>query len=121
MLIKMGADTYRIEYDYNSMCEIEEIVGFSVYVLALNDSRLGLGAVRAFLKAGLSKYHPEISLTETGDLIQKYIKLNKTAAPLLKQLMEAMKQSGLMLEDTNKVAPPGGGGSYEKKNHGPRK
>jgi hypothetical protein len=116
MLIKLGAEQYKVEYDYNSMCEIEEIIGFSVYVIALNDSRLGLGAVRAFLKAGLSLHHPEISLTETGNLIQTYIKQNRTAEPLVKQLMTAMKQSGLMMEN-NKVAPPGGGGSYEKKSH----
>lgn len=98
MVIKLGANTYKIEFDYNAMCEIEDLCGMSVYQLALNDKRLGLGAIRAFLKGGLSMHHPEINLTEVGVLIQDHIKTGKNLDGLINQLTLAMKQSGLLTD-----------------------
>jgi hypothetical protein len=115
MLIKLGADTYKIEYDYNAMCDIEDLCGMGIQMIALNESRLGLGAIRAFLKAGLAKHHPEISVTQAGELLQGELKAGRNFKNLTNQLMEAMKQSGLIQE------PAGNRNNIEKKNHGVKK
>lgn len=96
MLIKLGANDYKVEFDFNAICEIEDLTAMSVYGLAINQNRLGLGAIRAILKAGLSRHHPEISLLEVGDMIQAHVKSGKSLQTLTTRIVDCMKDSGLL-------------------------
>lgn len=99
MLLKMGAKSFQLVYDFNSMCLIEEAMGMSVLRLISNKENIGFTAVRAFLYAGLYKKY-EIDLEECGDMIQEYIKNNpNNFGKLYGILTNAMKQDGVLNED----------------------
>lgn len=112
MMLKMGEKVLTVEYGFNSICILEELLGMGVGEIAFNTNRLaGVRTIRAFLLAGLYNQHPEIEETECGNLIEEYLKKGNTLDALSKRLTDCIAQSGF-------VKAPTGPNNTEKKRHG---
>jgi len=111
MLVKLGDAQYKIEFDFNSMCIIEDYLGMTITEIMYNEQKIGFAAMRAFLAGGLAKHNPEIGLKETGELMQSYIKKGGNLENLLKRIFEQMEADGLT-QNSNK-----GPHDREKKRH----
>lgn len=62
---------YKLAFDFNALCLAEDHVG------PLGDamqqmSKGSLKAVRALFWAGLQKHHPELTLSQAGDIAQTF-------------------------------------------------
>jgi len=96
MLIKLGEKQFQIEFTFNSLCLIEELIGMGISEMILRQERLAsLTTIRTFLYAGLNEHNPEITEREVGDLISAYIKKGGRIDSLANRLMQAMQESGL--------------------------
>ena len=81
MIIKAGANQYKIEYDMNSICDFEDITGMQVAFIS-ERSLAGLNSLRALFWAGLQKNHPGLTLKDAGNIISEYFKGGKKVATL---------------------------------------
>lgn len=67
-----GGRAWVLRYTVNALCELEDVTGEPVAVLAAamsDPARLRLGTMRALLWAGLRDRQPEITLDAAGDLL----------------------------------------------------
>lgn len=62
---------YKLAFDFNALCLAENEVGPLGKAME-NMSAGSLTAVRALFWAGLQKHHPELSLTDAGDIAQEF-------------------------------------------------
>jgi len=76
MIIKAGANQYKIEYDMNAICDFEDITGMQVAYISAR-SLGGLNSLRALFWAGLIKNQPEITLKDAGNIMSEYFKSGK--------------------------------------------
>jgi hypothetical protein len=76
MIIKAGANQYKIEYDMNSICDFEDVTGMQVAFIT-HRSLSGLNSLRALFWAGLQKNHPGLSLKDVGNIMNLYFKGGK--------------------------------------------
>lgn len=64
------ADTeYTLKYSTNAICELEERLDKGLNVIVANMERLT--TVRALLWAGLRAKHPDVTIQQAGELIDK--------------------------------------------------
>ena len=61
---------YKLAFDFNALCLAEKEVGPLGNVIG-EMSAVSLTVVRALFWAGLQKHHPEVSLTDAGDIAQE--------------------------------------------------
>lgn len=89
--ITFGEKEYRVEYDINAGCDMEDKGGRAFGMIA-NDAlvRQDLRAHRLLLWGGLRKHYPDLTLEEAGELL--YMHDDRVA--LLDALYEEMKTAG---------------------------
>lgn len=63
----VGDEVYTLVLDFNALCEAEGIIGD----LTGDGSLTRLSAVRAMMWAALLRHHPDLTLSDVGDLIGK--------------------------------------------------
>lgn len=67
----LGRD-WTIKLGTNALCEIEADLGKTIGEIGeimADPARATLGALRAFFRAGLREFHPEVSVTDAGNII----------------------------------------------------
>lgn len=69
MIIKALGKEYRIDKTFNALCEIEEVLGEKVVSQLTTGGLSGFTVIRSVLNVMLKRYHPELTLEETGDII----------------------------------------------------
>lgn len=113
MLIKIGDFQGTLDFDYNSMCLIEEAMGLSVIELIGNQEKIGVRAIRCFLFAGLFKEHA-LNETQIGNMLNGVMKKpggKENLQKISRLVVEAMKKSELLSDEEPKQGPA------EKKSH----
>lgn len=74
-LLKLGKDEYKVCYSINALCSLEEITKKTVIEIGeilSHPEKLSLNFARAFLWAGLQKYHPMTTIEGAGDLLEEH-------------------------------------------------
>jgi hypothetical protein len=66
--LQIGNKTYKIEYDINSACDIEDVTGVSIIRLASISAK----SARAYLWGGLRIHYPDLTLTDAGKLLSEH-------------------------------------------------
>jgi len=68
---EVAGRTYRLKYDWNAAAEFEEAAGrpLSDALLDVAREKLSAKSLRAMLWAGLQEHHAEVTLMESGRLI----------------------------------------------------
>lgn len=94
---------YRLRFTWNAAVEYEEIAGrpLSDALLDVAREKLSAKSLRAMVWAGLQEHHPQVSLAETGKLIDQ---LGRREAA---RLMGVALQYYFPELDVKKDAPPG--------------
>lgn len=65
--ISLRGETYRLIFDFNALCRLEDI---ELDIKGTQEGKFSFRLLRAKLWAGLQRYHPEIATPEmAGDLI----------------------------------------------------
>jgi hypothetical protein len=112
MLVKIDQFQGNLEFDYNSMCLIEESMGMSVLEILDNQEKIGLRAIRSFLFAGLYKNH---GFTEEhiGDMLSALMKKKgqNGLRAVTNTVVNVMKNSELLRSENNN------GPSEKKRTH----
>lgn len=78
---------FRLVFDANAFCEIEDNIGLSLGELhdAMSDpKKLSMKTVRAIFHGGLSRHHPDLTLADAGDI------MSDAGMP---EIMDAMKRA----------------------------
>lgn len=63
---------WKLVYNYNALCELEDLLGVGVNQIndLLSDTKkMKLSTVRAVFWAGLREHHPEIDIKQAGEMI----------------------------------------------------
>lgn len=79
----VGEKTYTFRLGMNELVALEQTLGIKDPIKALAEQQLGIGDLRALARAGLSRYHKELTDEEVGDLIDEMgglVALSKVAA-----------------------------------------
>jgi hypothetical protein len=97
-------EEYRLYCDYNAMCMVEEVTRLSGMDL-LEEKNIGFGVIRAYLYAALLEYNPGITLSESGNILQRYMSLNRPdgLGKITKILMTEYKKSGCFGDENENV------------------
>ena len=65
--IELGGESYKLRYDLNAVCAIEEEL--DTPISQIGELEASAKTIRALLWAGLQSYHPELSQHEVGRMI----------------------------------------------------
>jgi hypothetical protein len=103
--MNINGENYTLVFNYNAMCEIEEILGKSIIELMEDRSQVGLKALRAMLCAGLLEKHG-LTIQETGKLIDNYLKVEGNFGKLYEIVLKALKNSGIAGDKKNQSTGP---------------
>ena len=68
--VELGSHEYKLRYDLNAICDIEDGLGVEFGELA--EQTLSAKALRVMLWAGLKKFHPDMTPEDVGGLIAMY-------------------------------------------------
>jgi hypothetical protein len=100
MLLKAGANQYKIEYDMNAICEFEDITGMQVAYIT-HRSLSGLNSLRALFWAGLQKNHPGLTLKDAGNIMTEYFKSGKKIDSLYNLIFSELEKLEFFKKDEN--------------------
>ncbi len=92
MKLELGDKTYEFEFTINAVCDLEEMTGKGFADLM---SVEGLTSIRALMWCGLISHQKTITLAQTGELLQDYLK-NKSIEDLIKTIGDAFEQAGFI-------------------------
>lgn len=83
---------YTLKYDFNAICDIEELAGVGINTLLTGD-KVGMNAIRLVIWGGLKWKMQGLTKQATGDLIKKFADqggdLSKLANDAIKLLGES--------------------------------
>lgn len=91
-------------YDYDALVMVEEKVGrsFGEILDGLRSGKPRLGDLRALIWAGLQRYHPELTLTDAGELVlSEGIELGATMREAMAAAMPEPEPGGRRANPTN--------------------
>lgn len=68
---RIGEETYRLLFDYEALCLIEDATDQAIeqVLLSVQRNSLRLRTLRVFLWAGLQRHHPDVTREEAAGLI----------------------------------------------------
>ncbi len=92
MKLELGNKTYEFEFTINAVCDLEEMTGKGFADLM---SVEGLTSIRALMWCGLVSNQKTITLAQTGELLQEYLK-SKSIEDLIKTIGDAFEQAGFI-------------------------
>ena len=92
MKLELGDKTYEFEFTINAVCDLEEMTGKGFADLM---SVEGLTSIRALMWCGLISHQKTITLAQTGELLQDYLK-NNTVEDFTKTIGDAFEQAGFI-------------------------
>ena len=99
--IDLGGKTRNIRYDFNALCDLEEVTGKSVSELT------GLSSIRALLWAGLKWETKGITQNMIGVWVEDYLNDGNKIDDLMGQCVKALSASGILRESSEGTDTPG--------------
>ena len=69
MAFMVGDEAYTLQFSTNAICELEDYLDKGLNVIVANMERLT--TVRAMLWAGLRAKHPNVTIKQAGDIIDR--------------------------------------------------
>lgn len=92
-----GKDRY-LKFDFNAMSDFEQVTGFSLFQSMQN---MGIGTIRALYWAGLKHKDRGLTLERTGKMLSKEFENGAQLDDLIKPIMEALEESGIIPKGTS--------------------
>ncbi len=100
--VEIGGKEYRIEYDIDTGCDMEDKAGKSFGdIVNLVIHKQDLRSVRVMFWGGLRKNYPDLTLTDAADLIS----LHGNWPDLTNTCIEEMKTAGFFGKAEEKTPP----------------
>lgn len=88
--VEIGGKTRNIRYDFNALCDLEEVTGKSISELT------GLSSIRALLWAGLKWETKGVTQPMVGMWIEEHLRDGGKVDDLLDNAIKALSASGIM-------------------------
>lgn len=82
----------KLKYTFNAFCELEEVMGRSL--TTLQNGEFKMKDLRALVWAGLLHESPELTLEETGDLIDKADSIEDVTDAVSRAIETALGKKG---------------------------
>lgn len=89
-ILSYGNHIYHLRYTINSICAMEELAGVSLD----RASEKVFGFARLILWGALLDCHPDITLSQTGDLITDYVKCGGEMDSIMHLCATALDEAG---------------------------
>lgn len=93
-----------LRFDVNALADIEVKAGLGLDTL-LGEERVGINAIRVLLWGGLRWEDKALTLEAAGNLLQQYIEEGGDLTALGAQVMDAIRNSGLVQSGKKQDAP----------------
>jgi len=91
--IEINNKEYKLRYDFNAVCEIEEKSGKSIMHIASTEN-MGVSTIRLLLWGGLKHNNEGMTVKQAGELIQEYMNADGELENLVTKITEAITESG---------------------------
>lgn len=89
--LELGGRTFNIAFDFNCMCELDEVYGdFDKAIKAIDQGIGRLKAIRALIYSAIKPRYEDITILEVGELLTDIMKDTKKAEYLMKQIDKAL-------------------------------
>lgn len=102
-IVEIGKSTYTLNFTVNSLCTYEDTFDQDVSTYLRKPT---INNLRGVLWAGLLDGKPEITLEETGKIMDDYLKEGKTTSDFYNLLTSALVDSGFFTKSGNKKKSP---------------
>ncbi|AKU43354.1 tape measure chaperone [Bacillus phage Silence] len=94
--VKLAGEDRYLKFDVNAACELEEMFDKGIAGI-LREEQIGFKLVRAFYYIGLKWKYKNLTLENTGLVLQKEIEEGNSSLPdLMKPVMDALTKSRLL-------------------------
>lgn len=92
--LELSGRTFNIAFDFNCMCELDEVYGdFDIAIKAIDSGKGRLKAIRALIYSAIKPRYEDITLLEVGDLLTDVMRDTKKAEYLMQQIDKALTLS----------------------------
>ena len=92
--LELGGRTFKIAFDFNCMCELDEVYGdFDIAIKAIDSGKGRLKAIRALVYSAIKPRYENITMIEVGELLTEIMRDTKKAEYLMKQIDKALTLS----------------------------
>lgn len=99
--LELGGRTFKIAFDFNCMCELDEVYGdFDIAIKAIDEGKGRLKAIRALIYSAIKPRYEDITLLEIGELLTEIMRDTKKAEYLMEQIDKALTLSMPDKEET---------------------
>lgn len=89
--LELGGRTFNIAFDFNCMCELDEIYGdFDKAIKAIDQGKGRLKAIRALIYSSIKPRYEDITILEVGELLTDIMKDTEKAEYLMEQIDKAL-------------------------------
>ncbi|MDY3373321.1 MAG: hypothetical protein SOX50_08620 [Terrisporobacter othiniensis] len=89
--LELGERTFKIAFDFNCMCELDEVYGdFDKAIKAIDEGKGRLKAIRALIYSAIKPRYEDITLIEVGELLTDIIRNTEKADYLMNQIDKAL-------------------------------
>lgn len=83
-----------LRFDMNALCDADQKLDHQLLTI-LSSSPVMLDTARVLLWAGLKHEDPSLTIERAGELMEIYIRREKSIVPLVKALIDGIQESGL--------------------------
>lgn len=92
--LELGGRTFKIAFDFNCMCELDEVYGdFDIAIKAIDSGKGRLKAIRALVYSAIKPRYENITIIEVGELLTETMRDTKKAEYLMEQIDKALTLS----------------------------
>ena len=89
--LELSGRTFKIAFDFNCMCELDEIYGdFDAAIKAISSGKGRLKAIRALIYSSIKPRYEDITLLEVGELLTEIMRDTKKAEYIMEQIDKAL-------------------------------
>ncbi len=89
--LELCEKTFKIAFDFNAMCELDEVYGdFEKAMKALQEGKGKLKAMRALIYASIKPRYPQYTLIDIGEMLTEIMSSEEKANYVQDQLEKAM-------------------------------
>lgn len=98
--LKLGGKEYKIAFDFNALCELEEVYGdYDQAMKAIGQGKTSLKLIRALVYSAIKPRHEKVTLLGIGEALTSIMKDEEEANYIMGQLQKAMELSAPNQED----------------------
>lgn len=99
--LELGDRTFKIAFDFNAMCELDEIYGdFEKAIGAVQEGKGRLKAIRALVYSAIRPRYEDITVLEIGELLTTILNDTEKANYLMEQINKAISLAMPSQEET---------------------